>query len=86
MHFEVTKEQEEKVRKWLQEEVYPELRKSRKHKKIKWHDYKSGMYPYAGAIGGDISYQFAPNSIGYTVVAIEHFSKKELNITNYHDW
>jgi len=86
MQFEVTKEQEAKVREWLQTDVYPKLRKSRKHRKIVWHDYDDAMYPYAGAIGGDISYIFSPTSLGYCVEAEEHFSKRRLNITDFSDW
>lgn len=86
MIFEVTDADEARITKWLQEEVYPELRKSRKHKKIQWHDYDDAMYPYAGAIGGDITYIFTPNSLGYVTEVEEHFSKKRLNITDYSSW
>lgn len=43
-------------------------------------------FPYAGAIGGGLTYKFFPTSLG-TIVTVEHgFTKDTLDATDYSVW
>jgi len=88
MNFQLTQEDLEKVDKWLHETVYPAILKDQKKdpSKAMWHteDENGRVYPYFGAIGGDITYSFTPTSIG-TVVKVESCGH-ELDLTDYESW
>lgn len=43
-------------------------------------------YPYTGAIGGEISFIFAPNGIGECVSAKDSVTGEEINLTDYESW
>lgn len=43
-------------------------------------------YPYNGAIGGDLTYCFSPNSIGMVVYVIHGHTKEEFDLTDYAVW
>lgn len=42
--------------------------------------------PYAGAIGGGLSYIFTPTSIGTSVRVKSAFTNNELDVTDYGEW
>ena len=50
--------------------------------KASWDD----GYPYTGAIGGEFTYSFTPNSIGETVKVKNCITGDELNLTDYESW
>jgi hypothetical protein len=41
--------------------------------------------PYFGAIGGDVTYQFTPTSLG-VIMKVLHSSGAEIDITDYSFW
>lgn len=85
--FSVTDEQQARVQKWLMEEVYPEVIKKQKasmeRSPLLEDCWKQG-FPYGGAIGGDVTYEFTPNSIGITEKVRAY--DKELDLTDYESW
>lgn len=42
--------------------------------------------PYAGAIGGLITYSFIPNDVGCVVKAVHNVTKNEVDLTDYDNW
>jgi len=78
-----------KIDEWLHEVVYPKVIEH--HKKdpnlgIWLLKNANGMeYPYYGAIGGDLTYQFTPTSLG-VIIKVLHVSGAELDITDYSLW
>lgn len=95
--FTITAEQEARVEKWLREEVYPiwiEYQKLTTDFPTEMHHYCWGIgYPYEGAIGGGLSYEFTPTSIGTIEAATyPHFAagtpgnKFRLDLTDYDLW
>ncbi len=88
MNFQITPEEHAKVNKWLHETVYPAiLEEQRKDpSKAMWHveDENGYVYPYFGAIGGEVTYRFTPTSIG-TAVHVEACGH-ELDLTDYESW
>jgi hypothetical protein len=46
----------------------------------------NGEYPYYGAIGGGLEYIFTPTGLGDCLVVREHFTKEEINVTDYDNW
>jgi hypothetical protein len=81
-----------RTKEWLRTEVYPKVIEEQKagYKNAKitpaaaaincWDD----GYPYGGAIGGGLSYEFTDTSLG--TVTIAKYGKHELNLTNYDEW
>ena len=43
-------------------------------------------FPYAGAIGGGLTYSFTPTAIGVTIVVEHAFTKAKLDATDYSVW
>lgn len=41
---------------------------------------------YAGAIGGQFTYEFTPTSIGLGIVIIDNVSKERCDLTDYESW
>ena len=88
MHFELSKEQNEKVDKWLREEVYPEVVEQQMANTLHptpfhYDCWESGL-PYEGAIGGALTYYFTTTSLG-TVVKVK-YATYELDLTDYDSW
>ena len=54
------------------------------HKWSKKQDKKAGT-DYYGAIGGQLTYSFTPNSLGCVVKVIHDITKEELDLTDY-EW
>lgn len=56
----------------------------RKEHNEKFH---GGHVPYTGAIGGQFTYSFTPNSLG-TIVQVHCYCGKEpaRNVTDFDDW
>lgn len=92
MKFELTPEQYTRAMKWVAEEVYPEMVTNQKETikdptPIHIACWEAG-YPYEGAIGGGITYEFTPTSLGMVEkVKYTTYSKVyELDLTEYSDW
>lgn len=93
LNFIVTDSQQEKINKWLMEELYPEVIKGQKELyspedpfyRIVSECWEAG-YPYSGAIGGGIQYIFSPTSIGDILVIKNSWNDMEFNATEYDMW
>jgi hypothetical protein len=87
--FTVTVGQYEKVEKWLDEQNVKAVEIQRKKHKnpdpIYEMCWEMGL-PYCGAIGGEVSYEFSPTSLGDCLVVKHAVTKEELNITDYGAW
>lgn len=46
----------------------------------------NGEHPYFGAIGGNYTWSFTPNSIGTSVSVTNNYLKETLDITEYDSW
>lgn len=94
MKFEVTMEQIAKIQKWLATEVYPPIiEKQLADPLIRdfiVQDQDGNSYPYLGAIGGGLTYEFTPTSLG-TIFRVSFLpavngETKILDLTEYGDW
>ncbi len=88
MAFLITPEQQKKALKWLHSEVYPKVIEQQKER-FKQPDPMIALcwaegYPYEGAIGGGISYEFSPTSVG--MVVRMRYGEFVLDLTEYGDW
>jgi len=89
MQFVVSSEDQERIIQWLHTEVYPEQIAHQKASgefeghRVAEQSWADG-YPYDGAIGGGLTYEFTPTSIG--VVFKVTSGDKVLDLTNYNDW
>jgi hypothetical protein len=87
--FMLSKDQCEKVDTWLTEVVHPAIVEQQKKNGncgvwiVKDADGKE--LPYFGAIGGDVTYQFTPTSLG-VIMKVLHSSGAEIDITDYSFW
>ena len=94
--FGITKSQHEKISVWLKNTVYPEVikyqKKNTKNPTIFHKDSWKDGYPYEGAIGGGLSYEITPTSIGVITCAVYTIGfekdKKEwkYDLTDYDSW
>jgi hypothetical protein len=88
MKFELTPEQNARVTKWLKETVYPAvIEKQRATIKIP-HSFAQECwdagYPWEGASGGGLTYNFTPTSIA-TIETVQ-YGEFKLDVTAYEDW
>lgn len=90
MKFEVTREQRKKIDQWLKTEVYPQIITEQKQS-IDWANNPAALdcweqgYPYEGAIGGGLTYEFTPTSIGLSFW-VSYGSSHRLDLTDYDNW
>lgn len=86
--FLITDEEEVRIRDWLEQEVYPKVIAQQKEAHPNPHPFMSDIwemgYPYEGACGGGLTYEFTPTSIGMVTVA--KYGDYELNFTDYGSW
>lgn len=86
--FEISAEDKEKIDRWLTQEVYPDvIAKQKLHIEPNFVaiDCWENGFPYEGAIGGGITYSFAPTSIGL-VTKVQYGVSYELDLTDYDSW
>lgn len=89
MKFELDAEQIEKVNQWLSErchELALEQLKNPELAKFVFESDTGQLYPYLGAIGGGVTYQFSPSSIGTFVSVIwlkGHSKEQTLDLIDY---
>ena len=86
--FEITDDEKERVRHWLVTEVYPPIIEKQKSAEriphaIMASDWEAG-FPYQGAIGGGVTYEFTPTSVGIIVKARAY--DQTLDLTDYDSW
>lgn len=89
MRFEITPEQESVVNEWLKRNVYPKLIEEQKasgqfNSSIAEDCWEMG-FPYEGAIGGAVTYEFTPTSVGI-VKKVRYTDRFELDLTDYGNW
>jgi hypothetical protein len=87
--FTVTLEEQQKINDWLHTEVYPAIVAKQKKSSLAnmiVSDEDGNELPYFGAIGGDVTYQFTPNSIGMAFVVIHGSTGQKLDLTDYESW
>lgn len=90
----VTANEQARIDKWLKEEVYPPLvakqkaayaEKGNSPSVIEQQDWEAG-YPYGGAIGGGLTYEFTPTSIGLIFKVRYSGHEEPLDLTDYASW
>ena len=87
LNFIIDWEQQERIQAWLKSEVYPDVIAKQKAEpnpspvaQACWNE----GYPYGGACGGGITYQFSPTGIGVVTHVIAY--DKRLDLTDYESW
>lgn len=87
--FEVCAEDLERIENWLHETVFPPLLEKQRLENDPAigivTDKRGREWPYCGAIGGSLTYNFTPTSLG-TVLKVRHASGAELDMTDYGSW
>ena len=86
--FELTQNQQQKLREWF--DVCDKLILEKQKNEMSKEDFVlktgNGMYPYFGAIGGNYKYSFTPNSIGMGVEVTNIYLNETLDLTDYEAW
>lgn len=93
MTFSLTQEESNKIHQWLKTEIYPAILKEQLENPevARWiiTDEDGNQHPYMGAIGGGLTYEFTPTSLG-TVTKVHHPTVngevKTLDVTDYDSW
>jgi hypothetical protein len=90
VQFEITEQEKNKIKKWLIEDVFPpiveEQRKDPRISALLFEDRDGVVHPYTGAIGGALTYEFTPTSIGIFLEVTWGRGtpfEKSLNLTDY---
>lgn len=87
--FTVTRDQKKRIDAWLKKQNTKGVKLQKKKIKNPGPEYlvcwEMG-YPYTGAIGGEISYEFSPTSLGDVLVVKNSVTGDELNVTDYDCW
>lgn len=47
--------------------------------------WKAG-FPYGGAVGGDLTYEFTPTSLGVTAIVRNVHTGNTIDLTDYESW
>lgn len=92
MQFEVTESEMGRIRTWAAEQDAIVVARQRKERAT-----SGGLDPfldalaedgiaYYGAIGGELTYCFSPNSLGTVFVVKHEGTGAELNLTDYDSW
>jgi hypothetical protein len=71
--FEIDAEQAAKIAAWSAEQDK------------KWAEQQGQREPYYGAIGGELTYEFTPTSLG-VVTKVKHATGVVLDVTDYDSW
>lgn len=88
-HFIISFEDMKKIQCWAIEQDLVALEEQKKskdpmlHQILAFSDYK---YPYYGAIGGSLTYNFTPNSIGMVITVTHGYTKAVLDLTDFDNW
>lgn len=87
MHFVITAEHQQTIDDWLLDEVYPPViehqRADPNFRPFAQYDWDAG-YPYQGASGGAVTYEFTPTSIGL-VFKVKAYGQV-LDLSGYEHW
>lgn len=87
--FQLTAEQNQKVNEWLRDVIYPPIVAKQKEDPFFSTMIFTGEdgveYPYTGAIGGGLTYQFSPTSLGM-VTKVIWYTGETLDVTDYDEW
>ena len=89
MKFELDEKQLAKYKAWLEEQNAKGVEKQRREIKNPGYEYQVCWdmgYPYTGAVGGEITFCFTPNSIGEVVVATNLVTGEEIDLTDFESW
>ena len=89
MNFEVTKDQEEKIDKWLKEKIYPKAIKKQKKQLKKRKQLPTHVHISSWEMGypaSSVQYIFTPTGIGTCLVVKESVTGEELDVTDYDTW
>ena len=86
--FSLDKEQKLKIKAWKAELDKKTIAKQKETMKPSEFSFltQDGKYPYAGAIGGDLTYSFTNTSLGTVVKVKDGFTGEELDVTDYDIW
>jgi hypothetical protein len=92
--FTVSKEDNAKVTRWLHNTVYPAVVRAqqaalaasgRPANSVQLDCWREG-YPYSGASGGGLTFEFTPTSIGTVSIARYAGYEGKLDFTDYDSW
>jgi hypothetical protein len=92
MKFDLSTQDHARIQEWLKTKVYPEVianqrasaqAKGASPNPIREAQWDAGL-PYAGAIGGGLTYSFTPTTLGL-VTKVRYGDDYELDITDYSD-
>jgi hypothetical protein len=85
MKFELTEDQLLKVRAWCEEQdkIVVERQRASKPRDVFTTALAEEGIAYYGAVGGELTYMFTPNSIGEVVVVKYSVTGAELDISDY---
>ena len=84
MIFELTEAQQLAIKQWDDGVVKPKIKELQKD--VDPHLTCNGEVPYAGAIGGRLTYSFTPTGLGTIVVVKCGLTDEELDLTEYDLW
>lgn len=88
-NFEISQYGQAKFKTWLadQNKLAVKMQKAIEDNPTSFHQmcWEVGE-PYAGAIGGIITFSFIPTSVGCIVKAIHNITKNEIDLTDYDNW
>lgn len=89
--FTIDGEQQKKLNAWLKEQYAKVVEAQKGTDAERWHVTAEDdtVYPYFGAIGGELTYEFSPTGLGDILVV--RFCKgskweAEINLTDYDSW
>jgi hypothetical protein len=85
MKFELTKSDMEKVRAWSETVDEKRRKKQLDSKDAFIRTNANAGHAYYGAIGGELTYCFTPNSIGMSIEVI-HADGEKLDLTDFDSW
>ena len=86
MKFEVTEDQMLKVREWAKKQDEVVVKRQVDDRDAFVAELARDGIAYYGAIGGELSFIFTPNSIGISVVVKHAGTKEKLDLTDYDSW
>lgn len=71
MDFNITKTDQIKINKWI-ESIHDKIIET--------------STPNQSAIKGNLTYSFTPTTLGMILIVTEHYTNKQLNLTDYEAW
>lgn len=86
--FSLDPDQSKKLAAWCEEQTARALERQRARMSPAEFSMLTvgGKAPYAGAIGGELTYSFTPTSLGTVVKVTNGLTNETLDLTDYDSW